>query len=278
VNREPFLSILVVGPTERREFVEARAALGRFGRVVDVPTTRAAREILRQEGFVADLIVVAQAFPGQFSPASIDRLRAASPVSRILGLMGSWCEGEMRTGAPWPAVIRAYWHQWIPRAGRQCLQLRQGNTSGWALPVTAGEEERLLADVEVVPPTRGGLAVITTWHFMMYDWLAEACRRAGMSSVWTRPGDALCAEEVGVVLFDGTECTEDEAVEIGRLAERFAPAPVVALLDFPRVEDRDRARLAGAMAVISKPLALEDLYWHLDANRQPPVPESDAGT
>jgi len=136
------------------------------------------------------------------------------------------------------------------------------------LPVTAGEEERLLADVGMIPSTRGGLAVIVTGHFGMYDWLAEASRRAGMSSVWTRPGAVFCAEGVGAVLFDGTECTEEEASEIGRLAERFAPAPVVALLDFPRVEDRDRARAAGATAVISKPLALEDLYWYLDVSRR----------
>lgn len=42
------------------------------------------------------------------------------------------------------------------------------------------------------------------------------------------------------------------------------PAPVIALLDFPRIEDYDRAMAAGAVAVVSKPLHLDDLFWQLD--------------
>ena len=44
----------------------------------------------------------------------------------------------------------------------------------------------------------------------------------------------------------------------------MAPAPLIALLDFPRIEDVERARSAGAAAVLSKPLQLEDLFWHLE--------------
>jgi len=34
---------------------------------------------------------------------------------------------------------------------------------------------------------------------------------------------------------------------------QFHPTPVIALLDFPRIEDYDRALEAGAAAVLSKP-------------------------
>ena len=57
----------------------------------------------RRRGSSPDVIVVAQAFPGQFSHQAIDRLRRLAPLARMVGLMGSWCEGEMRTGSPWPA-------------------------------------------------------------------------------------------------------------------------------------------------------------------------------
>jgi CheY-like chemotaxis protein len=43
----------------------------------------------------------------------------------------------------------------------------------------------------------------------------------------------------------------------------MGPAPIVALLNFPRVEDRDRALAAGAAAVLSKPVLVEDLLWQL---------------
>ena len=51
---------------------------------------------------------------------------------------------------------------------------------------------------------------------------------------------------------------------LAALVERLRPAPVVAMLDFPRVEDCDRALAAGVVAVLSKPLVLADLFWHLD--------------
>ena len=37
--------------------------------------------------------------------------------------------------------------------------------------------------------------------------------------------------------------------------------PIIVLLGFPRVEDRDHMLRAGATVVLSKPLGPEDLYW-----------------
>ena len=52
---------------------------------------------------------------------------------------------------------------------------------------------------------------------------------------------------------------------LGQLRDRLGPTvPIVALLGFPRVEDRDRALAAGATAVLAKPLLLDDLFWQLD--------------
>ena len=35
-------------------------------------------------------------------------------------------------------------------------------------------------------------------------------------------------------------------------------------MSFPRVEDRDRVLAAGAAALLSKPLLLDDLFWQLE--------------
>jgi len=45
-------------------------------------------------------------------------------------------------------------------------------------------------------------------------------------------------------------------------------APIVALLDFPRIEDRRRALAAGAQAILSKPLQVDDLFWELDRRKK----------
>ena len=64
-------------------------------------------------------IVLAQAYPGQFSPVAIDRLRNLAPLARLIAILGSWCEGEPRSGHPLPGVIRIYWHQAAERIRRE---------------------------------------------------------------------------------------------------------------------------------------------------------------
>jgi CheY-like chemotaxis protein len=109
------LSIFLLGDTDRTEFREAEACLQGCGSVHRFAKTAAAATALAEGQLVADAIVLAQAFPGQFSHQAVDRLRRLAPLTRVLGLMGSWCEGEMRTGSPWPGAVRTYWHQWPAR-------------------------------------------------------------------------------------------------------------------------------------------------------------------
>ncbi len=99
----PKLSILLLCPAERAEFADARAAIAASGGVRELTDLDSAAAALRAGEVGPDVIVVAQAFPGQFSHEAIDRLRRLAPLARVVGLMGSWCEGEMRTGSPWPA-------------------------------------------------------------------------------------------------------------------------------------------------------------------------------
>ena len=149
------LSILLLGDSDRTEFRDARACLDCWAAVHEFAETDAAATALARAEIVPDVIVVAQAFPGQFSHQAIDGLRRLAPLARILGLMGSWCEGELRSGSPWPATMRAYWHQWPARCQREFRRLAEGRCSSWALPPTATEEERLLADVVPSPFGRG---------------------------------------------------------------------------------------------------------------------------
>lgn len=259
----PELAILLLGETDRTEFRHTRAVLEGLGRVVRAPDAAAAEEILRQ-GESADLIVAAQAFPGEFSHAAIDRLRRLAPLARVLGLLGSWCEGEMRTGKPWPAAIRVYWHQFAPRCQRELARLHGGRGSAWGLPATATEEERLLAADDHPQPARQGLIAVHARWFAMEDWLSAALRARGFSTVWLRPPQPARIEGAAAAVFDGSDLRGEEFDELKRLAEAVRPAPVIALLDFPRVEDHRRALEAGAAAVLSKPLLLDDLFWHLD--------------
>ena len=258
------ISILVVGPTQRDEFREAAAMLRGLGRVVEAGDVATAAVAITDEQIAPDIIVVAQSYPGQFSPEAIDGLRRLAPVARLLGLLGSWCEGEMRTGDPWPAAIRVYWHQWLPRVDHELRTLRSGDCPGWGLPLTAGEDERLLAVDHPPPSGHRGPVAICTWRYEMHDWLAEACRRAGHSTLWLRPGEPIHVDGAAAAIFDAGECEPPEVWQLQHLVTGLANVPVLVLLDFPRIEDLRRARAAGAAAVLSKPLLLEDFYWELD--------------
>ncbi len=258
------LSILVFGSTERSEFRDPLASLDSLGRVTVTTDVRSAVAAITGGVVGPDVIVVAQAYPGQFSSDAIDRLRQVAPLARVVALLGSWCEGEMRTGKPWPGAIRLYWHQWQPQCERELRRLAAGGSSTWALPMTSGDEERLLAaSHDRVPDGRGRVALCTP-RFDMQQWLLGACQHGGYTTCWVQPHRWAALGEVSAAVFDADECSGDEVDSLERLVAEVDPAPVVALLDFPRIESRNRALGAGARAVLSKPLLVEDLLWQID--------------
>jgi DNA-binding NarL/FixJ family response regulator len=269
------LSILLVGDTERSEFCEARACLERQGTVHRFADAESAAAALAEERILPDVMVVAQAFPGQFSHKAIDRLRRVAPLARVVGLMGSWCEGEMRSGSPWPATVRTYWHQWPARCGRQFRRLAMGQSCSWALPLTATEEERLLTDAAELGDTAGqassaapkcrGLVAIHSPSRVMADWLSTACRRDGFVTLLQRDLALGRVEGAAAGVFDAGDFSEDACCSLRRFVAALRPAAVVALLSFPRIEDHRRALSAGATAALSKPLMVDDFLVAIEA-------------
>lgn len=262
------LGVLLLGDTSRAEFRAARQALVATSRVEEAATLREAAALLERGDFLADVIVVAQSYPGQFSAPEIDRLRRLAPLARILGLLGAWCEGETRTGKPWAASIRVYWHQWPARWRQELARLERGECPGWGLPLTAAEEERLLAAADEKRPRREGLVVIHARSFDAAQWLAAALEHRGYRTVWLRPHRMEEVPGVTAAAFDGTDARDADLADLRRLAANLYGAPIVALLDFPRLEDQQAMLAAGASAVLAKPVALDDLFWQLDVARR----------
>jgi DNA-binding NarL/FixJ family response regulator len=254
----------VVGDLRRREFREARAAMDACGLVVEAADVTAACAVVAGGEYAFDLIVLAATYPGQFSAEAVERLRRLAPLSRVVGLLGTWCEGEMRSGHPHAGAIRVYWHQWIPRLGRESGRWDDGVRCSWGLPVTAGEEERVLALAEEPFPRRSGLIAVCSDEFAMQDWLCAACRRAGYAATWLRLEDTPPVEKSVAAIFDASDQPHEQYEHLRRFAAGMHPAPVVALLGFPRVEDRAWALAAGAASVLAKPLFVQDLLWELD--------------
>ena len=111
---------------------------------------------------------------------------------------------------------------------------------------------------------RSGLVAVHTRVMEMEDWLSAALQSRGCSTVWLHPSRPVHVEGVAAALFDGSDMRDGEVEELEALCRDLAPAPVIVLLDFPRIEDHNRALAAGAAAVVSKPVQIDDLFWELD--------------
>ena len=258
------ISILLVGDTLRAEFRRTREVLEALGHVRQAADARQAAAELADASWTPDVIIVAQAYPGQFAPAALDGLRRRAPLARVVALLGTWCEGEMRSGRPSPGVIRLYWHQGPARCQRQLRRILEGRDSTWDLPATATEEERLLAAAKTPWPRRQGLALLVTRSFEMEAVLAAVCRECGYATVWLREPQAGRVEGAAAAIFDAADGGQEELDQVRRLSAALAPAPLVVLMDFPRIDDVARLRSAGAAAVLAKPLHVDDLVWELE--------------
>ena len=99
---------------ERAEFAESVAQLDRLGRLVRFNSPEELLEAFSIDPKVPELLVLALHYPERFPSESIESIRQKMPYLPIVGLLGSWCEGEARSGNPPSGVTRVYWHQWFP--------------------------------------------------------------------------------------------------------------------------------------------------------------------
>jgi hypothetical protein len=170
------------------------------------------------------LLVVAQIRPGEFCEREINLLRQFAPLIPSVALLGSLCEGETRSGSPWPGVVRVYWRQWPFRVGPELAALGAGRCSAWSLPATASDEERLLCSAVQPCDRRQGLAAIAARRFELADWLAGACRWQGLATLRTSPERPVPATGVELVLWDAGLASLTDSTELARLKSAYASA------------------------------------------------------
>lgn len=261
------MRVMLTGDVAHRDFRRAIDWLESHAELQTAADLTAAAQRLEQGAAVPRLLVVAQSRPGQFSSQQIERLHRAAPLMRIVALLGSWCEGEARSGAPWPGVERVYWHQWPARVMELLFGDGASSPGVWRLPRTATAAERSLAMQAVStsrPQPLRGLIAIRTSRLVDYEALADACRQWGLSTAWLNPDDeAIHIDGADLLLWDGASGDEREAAALREHVERLRPVGAIALLSFPRIEDHDRMLAAGAVAVLTKPFVTGDLRREL---------------
>jgi hypothetical protein len=233
-------SVWLVGDSEHRDFAEAKALVQSTANVGPG---------------LPELILFAQSRPGVIRTREVERLRRSAPLAGVVALLGSWCEGETRTGRPAVGVPRLYWYE-FPSWWRRQLRLRAaGQCPEWA---RADNCEWRIADCGLM----SGRVVVETARWETTAAIRDVLRSIGAQAVWSRPASAKSlVNEVAAGIWEGGQLNDAETAQLAEFCARLAVhnAPVIALLDFPR---RDRcvvAQQVGATAVLGKPWRNADL-------------------
>jgi hypothetical protein len=254
----PLREVVFVGDPRRPEFREAADWLACRCQLHCVATVRSAVLSVERRGAPPDLVVIAQSHPGQFPLADVEALRRVAPLTRVIALCGPWCEGEVRTGHPWPGITRLYWHQFVNRM--EAAWADSFERDAWAVPATSTEVERMLALAPTAANRRPVLVAIAAATWTTYDGLASVCTQAGHATIWFPPRQRPFARNIAFGLWDDS-LGEAESCHV--FTQAIAPAPVLAVLNFPRPEDHRRFRRAGVDNVLAKPFLAGDLLGEL---------------
>ena len=252
---------LVIGDLAAAEFAQAREAFCAVADGLAYCATMDEAWQLLDKGAAPVWFVLVQCRPGALAAEDVEQLQIAAPLARVVALLGSFCEGETRTGAPWPGVARVYAHAWPPQLMQALTNRRREVVLGvWDLPPTASDVERLLAGAaSELPAGEGRTVVVCSPRVVMAETLAGICRRAGWVPRCLSSPEEFTDEPITAVVWDGDDVGAAELAEIAAWRQRASDIPIVVTLDFPRAGDIACLRAAGATAVLGKPFVIADL-------------------
>lgn len=93
---------------------------------------------LTGSGDAADLYVVCQSWPDEYTGDEVARLLTWSAAARLVCVCGRWCDSEGRTRDRWPLAVRVPAAEFAPRLEYE-LQVLSGAAPPLALTASRGE-------------------------------------------------------------------------------------------------------------------------------------------
>jgi hypothetical protein len=243
--------VLIVGNDGHADFAEVRAFLN----------AQAAIRRFYPHSFKhpSRLIVVFQSRPGEISQATIEQAYRTSPLAPVLAVLGSWCEGEMRSGRPWHGVERVYWYDAIGRL----TSLLGGCRSLTALRTqTPAEQIERSLPCRFVHESNAMAAIISPWRVTADAW-GHALRSLGYQTQWHRHAEQIMSSP-RLLLWDTDDLGDSRLLpQIQQTKLRFPQAKQLAVLNFPR-QDEVNTLAASGVLTLGKPLLLADLAGALE--------------
>jgi hypothetical protein len=268
-------SLLLAGPWDQGEFAALRSELDPHRRWTSFPSIQLAVNQAIESELPPELILLAQLRPADDQQQqAIDRLYREAPLTRVIAVSGTWCEGELRTGKPLHGVIRIYWYD-FPRWWRSALaRWERGEAPLWSQPLMDPRSGQAFHSPSIAGVANKGrmdsaeVVVIDAADIAVFETLKAALSPLGWQCEWQprhRPELASVRPTIGI--WDGGQLEPGELESLRAFCRRLKEfaAPVIALLDFPRLEHQEMAKAAGAAAIFGKPYTVAALIDELHA-------------
>ena len=210
-----------------------------------------------------DLIVIAQARREVIAKESVDHLQTTFPNTPTVSLLGSWCEGEVRSGEPWAGITRVYWHQWQGEFDRFASALNQDKIHDWQLPKTATPTDRIatIKRESFEGKAFEGIIGVSAWTNIQYEMIADSLSAFGIQTCWIERTiwDGEAKSLINVVILDDDSISSNLENRINWLFSTLGQRPLVLTLSFPRADEVETLKKLGAGAIVSKPFTLAEL-------------------
>ncbi|QDS98620.1 hypothetical protein [Adhaeretor mobilis] len=264
------VSVMLVGDWSQGEFATLREQLpasslwlqaNSLADALDAIAPAAdAVESLPVEQSPPELALVAMPRPGSARQSEVDALQHASPLTRIVTIAGTWCEGELRTGRPLTGVIRLYWYELAAwwHSALECLA--KGASPPWSVALGDVRAGQNIAETLYNDPLTYREVIIDAVDYSVFTALETALTPLHFTCHWEprhRPELWRESDETPsrVAIWDGSQLDRLELENLQTFAQRMRQrnAPLVALLDFPRAEHIEIAASIGVTEVLAKP-------------------------
>lgn len=211
------------------------------------------------------LLLLLQSFPGEFSYAEIASLKARFPISPIVVIQGTWCEGCRRTDPPPKGIHYLYWHEFHALFPAEYAAWKKGLGMVWSQPEMGGHDLWYLNDsqrsIEIPAENPAPITIrIFTEDHAFYALLRDAFLR-----------DVFWREAVNILPFSTVETSYDALLfdfpdfqpatrrQFSELLSHSVPQKTCIFSEFPRVEEWVWLENLGIQGLFSKPFRIRDL-------------------
>jgi hypothetical protein len=220
-----------------------------------------------------ELLLLAQPRPDYYAQSMLEHLQRLAPLTRIVLVAGSWCEGELRTGQPARGVPRLYWYDlaawWREamtcQAAGRCPPWSEPQDDGYALRLQTNTSQSQAVQSQAIQTRANGLVEVDTLQYETFATLAAVLKLGGWSAVWQRRNlHSNTTLDTTAGIWDGGQMDPPEIDQLVTYCQSLNQhagyqVPVIVLLDFPRSEHISMTSNAGARAVLPKPYRVDDL-------------------